>query len=279
MFITAGAATPVTARRRSPMTHRLVRVGPVLPARTKTAYRRDGPEGAGGACPPPAKGAGRISGLDCAFGLPGSPVPKLRGSDGGMTESGTGAVYISLQAPGYEDDAVGGHRAAGILAASDLVIIPRLPRQLVDELLSYSVLFVPVPGAEAEAEPTRIRCSQAEAHAVGETGDVVAIVQLEQPAGYEVPLVSDASAEALASSFLEHGGDYTPGLVALGFPGASASQEDPQLHLGDAGEALLVCPPDSLTLHSSIGGIFFSLCRWVRFCDPAFPEDTPPTQS
>jgi hypothetical protein len=136
---------------------------------------------------------------------------ELRVLDG----TGSGEVVVSVQATGMERAPWDGHRAVGLLATEDLVLVPDSPQELVDAAQWFEVLIIPTAGRGGEPIE-RIGVAGVEAlRRVGDGRVTSVVLQLARWSRYPAMMASFDGCE-FKRRVRERDGDVWATLVDVG---------------------------------------------------------------
>jgi hypothetical protein len=179
--------------------------------------------------------------------------------------------YVSLQRSRDGRSRADRHLVAGRLISPTQVLIPSLPRDLIEVDEPFEVVIASGEGQPAEV----IRASHIEAHGLDQ-GDLAAVVYLERPSTIPIPDTRRISSGDLAAQLQQHGGHLGPVLDATGY---APSIDDEHLR-GLLDSVSLVRPARhrgiDVVLHPSIDGLVATLCKLIIiWCEPPGPGDEP----
>jgi hypothetical protein len=182
-------------------------------------------------------------------------------------------LFVSLQAPMPAGTAIEAHRAAGMLLSPELVLVPRLPLDLVEEAHEFHVLIVGAPSLEGRAVE-RLGISYLEAHGrEGDDDNYALVIELARPSSFRVGTRATIRSGDLGEQLQARAGDVWRSLGDLGVAGPG-SPDDVEKALGDLPGATIGgrAPDARVVPHDGFDLVAWSLCAWVPFCHPRRPD-------
>jgi hypothetical protein len=186
-------------------------------------------------------------------------------------------LFVSLQAPMPQGTAIEAHRAAGTLLSPELVLVSRLPLELVRQAHTFHVLIVGAPGVEGRAVE-RLAIAYVEAHGLDGDDSCELVAELARPSSFRVSTGATIRSGDLAKSLQASGGDAWRSLRELraagpGIPDVAAEEALAEL---PAANLRAGAPEARVVLHDDIDLVAWSLCNWVPGCHPRRPDRLDP---
>jgi hypothetical protein len=178
-------------------------------------------------------------------------------------------IRVSVQAVGAPDWRAG-HLAVGLLADSDVLLVPAPPPQVYDAEADLQAVIMPArPGLEAAVE--RCWISKRVTMRVGDGTPLVLIASLHDHSRYAAQ-VGRVDADALRRALLDNGGDFRAAFVEVGL--ARPEQFDLSGDLLAESERLERVQHRSRHVgrrFDSLEAVVGSICDWpfICWCEPS----------